>query len=332
MVRCRSWVFVLNNPTEEEIAKIQEIECKYLIFGKEHFEVDLNDDNDWTPHLQGYVTFLNPVTLAQAKGRLSDRVHLEKPQGSALQNKEYCSKGNQPKEEWTKLRTAGPNYGLDADVFEKGEVPTQGKRSDLKRLIDDIQNGTRSAKKLRLEHPEVCAKYPGFVSQILQDTRPKPEKPAIQLREWQVELLNILKMNPEDRKIYWYCEAHGNRGKTTFATWLEAELDDVQIFTPGKHADMSYYLDEETKILIMDCPRSKEESFPYSFLEGVKDGRVFSPKYASGMKHVQKCHVLVLANFLPDMTKLSHDRLVIKEIMTPPCEEDDTQLPEVIEI
>jgi len=85
MSRGRAWCWTLNNPTEEEIASIKDLEVKYLIFGNEVGE-------NGTPHLQGYVVFLNPVTLAQAKGRLSTRVHLEKPKGSAAQNIAYCSK------------------------------------------------------------------------------------------------------------------------------------------------------------------------------------------------------------------------------------------------
>jgi len=51
------------------------------------------------------------------------------------------------------------------------------------------------------------------------------------------------------------------------------------------------------------------EYLQYSFLESVKDGMIFSPKYDSTTKFMeQKCHVVVMCNELPDISKLSRDR------------------------
>jgi len=65
----------------------------------------------------------------------------------------------------------------------------------------------------------------------------------------------------------------------------------------------------------MDAPRSKQgEYIQYDFLEEVKNGRVFCPKYESRMKRLGKCHVVVMMNEHPDLTKLSDDRYSIVTI------------------
>lgn len=260
---------------------------RYLVYGRETGE-------NGTPHLQGFVVFLNPVTLTQAKGRLSTRVHLEKTQGTPAQASEYCKK--------------------DGDVFEKGDLPSQGKRNDIHNMVDAINEGERSLKRLRQEHPLAMAKYGSFARQLLNDTRPPPDKPDIILFQWQKDLRLLLTAPALDRKIHWYADGEGNAGKSTFATWLEADLEHVQVMKPGKLADMAFALDEDVKILIMDCPRSREGMFPYSFLEDVKDGRVFSTKYESTMKRPQDVHVVVFANFLPEYGKLSADRPMVIEL------------------
>lgn len=95
MKRTRSWTWTLNNPTEEEELKIQQMQCQYLIYGKEIGEKG-------TPHLQGYTYFKNKKSLKQLK-KLIPRVHAEASKGSAAQNIDYCSK--------------------DGEVFEKGTPP-----------------------------------------------------------------------------------------------------------------------------------------------------------------------------------------------------------------
>lgn len=83
---------------------------------------------------------------------------------------------------------------------------------------------------------------------------------------------------------------------------------------PGKAADMAYEYNPNTKILCVDIPRSKIETFQYSFLEAVKNGRVFSPKYESTTIRFNPPHVLVFMNEEPNMEALSEDRYIINHI------------------
>jgi len=84
----KKWCFTFNNYSEEDIDSIVPIFkglCKVFIIGKEIGE-------SGTPHLQGYVEFLDkkrPLSL-----KLSTKIHWEKCRGTREQNVEYCSKEN----------------------------------------------------------------------------------------------------------------------------------------------------------------------------------------------------------------------------------------------
>lgn len=133
MSKCRSYCFTLNNYSEQELKQVQETECSYLVFGKEVGE-------SGTPHLQGFVHFINPRTitgLKRVKGL--GRAHFE----VAVAPKkaiEYCKKGEQSHEEFVKEGVNGANYGKNADVFEKGAFE-QGARNDLKKVYEEVKNG-----------------------------------------------------------------------------------------------------------------------------------------------------------------------------------------------
>lgn len=283
----RSVCFTLNNYTADEFESIKAIDAEYMVVGRETGENE-------TPHLQGYIKFHKRMVFSAVKALLP-RAHIEKAQGSPQQNDKYCSK-------------------QDKEPFRKGELPAQGKRTDLSLLVEDIESGERDPKKLRAAHPAVCARYGAFVRQLLIDHRPKPSTPEITLRPWQVQCLEIIKAPVHDRKIHFFVDHNGNAGKSTFCTYIESLFDHVQVMKPGRYQDMAYELVETTTILLFDCPRSREENIRYDFLEDVKDGRVTNSKYESYQKRLDKCRVIVFCNFDPDESKLSHDRLDITTI------------------
>lgn len=95
----RAWVFTLNNYNDADERHIQETIgnlARYIVYGRE-IAPETN-----TPHLQGYVYF---DSRRQRKGvsRLFPRAFLDVANGSAAQNRVYCTKGG--------------------DFFEKGDMP-----------------------------------------------------------------------------------------------------------------------------------------------------------------------------------------------------------------
>ena len=80
----RSWCFTVNNYSEEEFNSFKEVDCKYIIIGKEK-------GKEGTPNLQGYVQFKSCKTLGGVK-KINERAHWEQAKGNPQQNKDYCSK------------------------------------------------------------------------------------------------------------------------------------------------------------------------------------------------------------------------------------------------
>lgn len=113
----RAYVFTLNNYTPEEVEEIKAWLCYYLSFGKEVGEVE------HTRHLQGYVYFENAKTLSTLKKKYSSRANWIPAEATPKRASDYTKKGEQTKAEWEAQKEKGPNFGKNADVFEKGTLP-----------------------------------------------------------------------------------------------------------------------------------------------------------------------------------------------------------------
>ena len=86
MSRNRNWVFTWNNYTEDEEEHVQEIDCKYLVYGREVGEKG-------TRHLQGFIALKN--TFLKAKDGIIafwkafpglGRAHFEGSMGTNMDN------------------------------------------------------------------------------------------------------------------------------------------------------------------------------------------------------------------------------------------------------
>ena len=75
---------------------------------------------------------------------------------------------------------------------------------------------------------------------------------------------------------------------------------------------MALTIFQRNKVFFFDCPRNKQGDFiQYDFIEELKNGYIFSPKYESKVKKLKVPHIVVCMNEYPDMTKLSEDRYKI---------------------
>lgn len=114
--QARGWCFTLNNPVD--ITCPGQWKGDYVVWQLE------TAPTTGTPHLQGYIYFRARKRLGGLKA-LNKRVHWLPAKGTALQNKAYCSK--------EEGRISGP--------YEQGELPQQGKRSDILALKETIDSG-----------------------------------------------------------------------------------------------------------------------------------------------------------------------------------------------
>lgn len=151
--------------------------------------------------------------------------------------------------------------------------------------------------------------------------RPRCKDPleGKELYEWQRQAMEILADEPHERRVHWFVDVAGGRGKTTFAKHLCLTRPDEVIYLSGKSADCKYAVCEFTKknnlkIVIFDFTRTQEEYISYEAIEAVKNGIFLNTKYECKMVVYDIPHVIILANFHPDEAKLSLDRWDIRDI------------------
>lgn len=290
--RAVNWCFTLNNYTNDDemfLSNFCQDYCSYLIYGKEV-------GKEGTPHLQGYFVCKQRMRLLQLK-KLLKRWHLEvakHPQKA----REYCMKEGNVIEHgvWVERKKSTKIFEDFKHRMDNGEIKTFNDCMDV--------------------CPAVAARYPRFVEKALQrkyEIKPLPKEHT--LYDWQEKLFEDLKGQVDDRKIIFIVDLKGDTGKSWFCDYCESNLENVQILTPGKKADLAFEFKPGTKILFMDAPRSKQNDFiQYDFLEDIKNGRIFSPKYESRMKYFERPHVVVFMNHRPDYEKLSEDRYDVRVV------------------
>lgn len=131
---------------------------------------------------------------------------------------------------------------------------------------------------------------------------------------WQKDILEILSHPSDDRSIHWVWEPDGNVGKTKLLKYIIYNNPNEAILVGGKKADCLYSVKPHHKIVLMNIPRTYEDYVSYDAIESIKDGLFYSSKYESEMVVMNPPHVLVMANFYPDVKKMSLDRWKIGRI------------------
>lgn len=132
--------------------------------------------------------------------------------------------------------------------------------------------------------------------------------------KWAEDLLRELMEKPDYRKIIWYYDADGNRGKSRFCKWYcMTHLDGIVV--GGKASDMKYgivRMNPKPRVIFIDVSRSRNEYLSYEGIEEIKNGCFFSGKYESGMCIYDNPHVVIFSNELPIESNLSKDRWDIR--------------------
>lgn len=137
------------------------------------------------------------------------------------------------------------------------------------------------------------------------------------LYDWEIDILELLKSEPDNRSIRWFWEPNGCRGKTTFQKYIYTHLENVVVLS-GKSADMKNGIIEYHKqhqklpeIILVNVPKSSLKYVSYTGLEEIKDMFFFSGKYEGGMVCGKCPHLLVFANEEPNYKQMSSDRFKV---------------------
>lgn len=174
------------------------------------------------------------------------------------------------------------------------------------------------AKGNQLQNFIYCSKEKDYTTNL----KCKPKKPVrdpldgIEMFQFQKDIIELIKKEPDDRSIYWFWDTEGCKGKTTLAKHICMNYN--ALYVQGKSTDIKFGVMDmiskrgEIDVVIMGLPRSYEQYVSYDAIESIKDGIFYSSKYESGMCIFNPPHVIILANFAPDESKLSMDRWVIE--------------------
>lgn len=290
------WCFTLNNPTNEESSLVAERlnREKYGIVGRE-------TGQSGNRHLQGFVIFRSNQRLRAVKQFLR-RAHWELARGTNTQASEYCKK--------------------EGDFDEYGSFPAgPGHRTDIAELVEWSDDFTRrngrapTSPEVAREQPQGYTRYPRLI-RLFQHRAPAPQLRQGSPAPWQRELEQELATQADDRKVIFYVDETGGKGKTWFQQWyLTKHPEKVQILSSGKRDDIAYMVDETKSVFFFNISRGGMEFFQYRIVEELKDRMVPSTKYQSRMKIlVHTPHVVVFCNEHPQMNMLSEDRYDIREL------------------
>lgn len=144
---------------------------------------------------------------------------------------------------------------------------------------------------------------------------PKPIKLITKMRPWQQKIIDLINGEADDRTIHWVWDEEGGIGKTALAKYICSNYN--ALYLNGKASDIKYLIskwietDEKRKddlVCLFNYSRTVEEYVSYQALEEIKDGIFMSTKYESNMVIMNSPHVIVFANFKPNVSALSKDR------------------------
>lgn len=151
---------------------------------------------------------------------------------------------------------------------------------------------------------------------------PKPIKTITpnMFYNYQKDIYNLIKEEPDDRTINWFWERKGNTGKSSFTKYLCVHHGAIVL--NGKAADcfnaVLDYMNTNNgispEIIIFDIPRCQSDYISFQAIEKIKDGCFYSGKYEGGMCVFNPPHIICFSNDKPNEDAISNDRWNIQKI------------------
>jgi len=208
-------------------------------------------------------------------------------------------------------------YIIGREIGESGTPHLQGylsakkvfRPSELKFNKKIHWEKRKGAEKDNLKY---CSKDGDFVTNF---TNVPKTVAAPQIYGWQIDCRDKLNKEPDPRKIHWYWSAQGARGKSSMVKYLA--IKHGALICSGKASDMKYMIVKQNEkkgvypeLVVFDVPRSSAQYLSYTGIEEIKNGVFASTKYDCEMVIMNHPHVVVFANFEPDMNDqdMSSDR------------------------
>lgn len=276
-------------------------------------------------HWQIYVECHAPQQSAKVLKWLSptnaDKINIDKRKGSRSDARYYCMKDAEGKydESFNWPGHEGRPKGTKFHEFGHWKPDKNSRKVAISKLNEVIDNATSFQDVINNDDISGTLKGSMNYARARFHAKPLPVQEEVQLRAWQIALMNEVVGTPDPRKIIWYVDEEGGKGKTFMSRFLVSNHQAVVL--GGKEKDMFYAYKNEP-IVIFDLSRGKVNretgqvhtyDFSYEGMESIKDGLYFNSKYEAGMRYrAHDCHIIVFSNGYPDMDALSMDRWDIR--------------------
>lgn len=227
MSRSRNFVFTINNYTEADEQLVRDIECKWIIAGKEVAPTT------GTPHLQCAIVVPSPTSI-RALSKLLPRAAIRVMEGTPEQSKVYCSKSA---------------LGGGEDPYERGVCPISNiaKGAKEKRRWDDAFSAVQENRLDDVPKDILCTKLKSveYAVQRVKQTKTDLSPLTEWLHEWRYGVTGTGKSetarseNPgayikDPTKEWW----DGYAGESTVI------IDDFDKYQVKQGGDMKRWLDK----------------------------------------------------------------------------------------
>lgn len=305
----RSWCFTINNPDfPEEISEdgplyalLQTIpKLRYCIY-------QLEQGESGTFHYQGYAEFTSPVRFSALNLGEFQRGHFEQRRGTRDQARDYCQK----------------DEGQCDGPWEFGEwIGGQGSRSDLTTASTELLQH-RNLSALARSYPATFVKFSGGFSRLLEATAEPVPVAEPTWRDWQMDAITLLSAAPDPRRIHWWIDQVGGTGKSFLVRYLASNKGALPL-SSGRHdrllnawtgqSIVTFDFSRDVNSASGGSEQHGHDRTPYSVIESIKNGVVFSGFFGTGPRIFPIPHILCFSNFEPDQSKLSADRWDIRRI------------------
>jgi hypothetical protein len=170
------------------------------------------------------------------------------------------------------------------------------------------------------------AKRPGDVNGIIAlfPLRPNKygEEPDVEWQPWQKELLDEISVPCKNKtQVIWYHDEEGGAGKTFLAKHL-GKYHPATFFSTKASAYhvatmLAKFLEANRNhiaLAIFNFTRQQEDHKIYECLESIKDGAMTAVKYVGESMFFESPHVVVFANYMPAIKKMTLSRWDIRQL------------------
>ncbi len=292
----RRYWFTWNNFPDQYKTTLEQFykeNCDYLVFSEEV-------GNKGTKHVQGYLELKERKRTTWLTKKLKG-IAFGYANGSAQENANYvagmCNKKNM----------------LFNPSFTKWGSPRneqQGKRNELIAIKEAIEAGASKENILsNFMQAYRCLKW--IDALIAINAKKFIKKVDGHLNFFQQSIVEKVEQQ-ETSKILWVADHVGNTGKTYTGLWLRDNRNALYTET-ATNKDLAFIW-ELQDIVVIDVPKEDKEFMNYAFVEALKNGQVLSTKFVPTIKYAKsRVRVVVLANFLPDLSKINKKKVDIIE-------------------